>query len=100
MLMVPQLAAQLRVPLAPRFEVPADRVKEPGFARGPFMDGRPAEETRAQLRVPADVVPLAHLILEEPRQQEALRACHFLSRGSLVRVQPGAPIFSVVYGHS
>ena len=75
--LAPQLAAQARVPLAPRFEVPADCVEKPGFARGLFMDGRPAEETGAQLCVPSDVVPLAHLILEEPRQQEALRARHF-----------------------
>ena len=75
--LAPQLAAQARVPLAPRFEVPADRVEKPGLALGLFMEGRPAEETGAQLCVPADVVPLAHLILEEPRQQEALRARHF-----------------------
>src|SRR5258705_13714899 len=75
--LVPQRAAQPRVPLTPRFEASGDRVEEPGFVRGPFVDGSLAEETRAQLRVPADVVPLAHLILEEPRQYEALRACHF-----------------------
>lgn len=41
------------------------------------MYGRPAEEAGTQLRVPADTVPLAHLILEKPCQQQALRACHF-----------------------
>ena len=66
--LVTQLAAQPRVPLTPRFEAPGNRVEEPGFARGRFVDGRLAEETRAQLRVPADVVTLAHLILEEPCQ--------------------------------
>ena len=31
----------------------------------------------ARPRVPADVVPPAHLVLEESRQQQALRACRF-----------------------
>lgn len=45
--------------------------------RGVFKERRPAEETRAQLRVPPDVVPVAHLALKKPRQQQALRARHF-----------------------
>ena len=77
MLAVTQLAAQLRVSLPPRFEVPTDCVEEPSLVLGRFVESRPAEETGPQLRVPADVVPLAHLILEKPRHQEALCACHF-----------------------
>jgi hypothetical protein len=68
------------VPLAPRFEVPSDRVEEPGFARGPFMDRRPAEETRAQLAY-YGCVPLAHLVLEESRQQR-----HWAPATSIIRL--------------
>ena len=75
--LVAQFAAQPRVALAPRLEAPGDRVEQPRFGRGWFLNGRPAEETRAQLGIPADVVPPAHLILEEPRQQQALRARRF-----------------------
>jgi len=44
--------------------------------RGVFEHRGPAEETRAQLRIPLDAVPAAHLILKEPRQEQALCACH------------------------
>ena len=84
--LVPQRAAEPCVPLTPPLEAPRDCVEEPGFARGPFANGRLAEETRTQLRVPAYVVPLAHLILEEPRHEEALRTCYF---HRLAVAQPG-----------
>ena len=42
---------------------------------------RPAEETGAEFRIPANVVPPAHLILEESRQQEALGAGGFHHHG-------------------
>ena len=38
-------------PLAPELEAPGDRVKQPGFVRGWFLNGRPPEETRAQLGI-------------------------------------------------
>jgi len=72
--LVAQLAAQPRVALAPGLEAPGDRVEQPGFRRGWFLNGRPAEKTRAQFGIPANVVPPAHLIFEEARQQQALRA--------------------------
>src|ERR1700720_3100166 len=72
--LVAELPAQPGVTLAPRLETPADRVEQPGLVRGLFLNGRPAEKTGAQLCIPADVVPPAHLILEEPRQHQALRA--------------------------
>src|SRR5258708_1552576 len=75
--LVAQLAAQPRVALAPGLEAPGDRVKQPGFERGLFLNRRSREETRAQLGIPADVVPLAHLILEEPDEHQALCASRF-----------------------
>ena len=75
--LVPQDAAEPRVPLTPPLEASRDRVEETGFVRGAFADGRLAQKTRTQLRVPPDVVPIPHLIFEEPRHDEALRAGDF-----------------------
>ncbi len=41
------------------------------------MHRRPAEESGAKFRVPADVVPPAHLLFEESRQHQALGAGGF-----------------------
>ena len=41
------------------------------------MKGRPAEKTRAQFGMPANVVTSTHLVLEESRQQHALCARRF-----------------------
>src|SRR5207302_299596 len=47
------------------------------FGRGWFLNSRPAKKTCAQFGVPANVVPPAHLILEEARQQQTLRSRGF-----------------------
>jgi hypothetical protein len=75
--LVAQLAAQLSVAPTPGLEAPRDRVEQPSFVWGAFVKGRPAEKTRAQRGIPADVVPSTQLVLEESRQQQALRACRF-----------------------
>ena len=75
--LVPQVATQLRVALTPRLEASRNSVEQPGFVWGRLVKCRAAEKTRAQLGIPADVVPSTHLVLEESRQQEALGACHF-----------------------
>jgi hypothetical protein len=75
--LVAQLAAQLRVALTPQLEAPRDSVEQPGFVQAPLVKGRPSEETRAQLGIPADVVPSTHLVLEKSRQEQALCARRF-----------------------
>src|SRR5712691_5259750 len=55
--LAPQFATQLRVAPTPRLEAPRDGVEQPGFVERPLLKGGPAEETRSQLGVPADVVP-------------------------------------------
>src|SRR6266849_6166287 len=67
-----QLATQLRVAPTPRLEAPRDGVEQPGFVERPLLQGGPAEETRPQLGIPADVVPWTHLVFEESRQQQTL----------------------------
>ena len=95
--LVAQLAAQPRVALAPGLEAPRDRVEQPGFRQGLFLNGRPAEKTRAQLGVPADVVAPAHLIFEEPRQQQALRARRFHHQAA---AQQGRVGYEMVEDHA
>ena len=58
----------------PRLEASGDGVEQPGFLERLLVKRGPAEETRAQLGIPADVVTSAHLVLEESRQEQALRA--------------------------
>src|SRR5713226_10459400 len=95
--LVAQLATQPRVALAPGLEAPGDRVEQPGFRRGLFLNGRPAEKTRAHLGIPAYVVPPAHLIFEEPRQQQALRARRFHHQAV---VQQGRVGYKMVEDHA
>ena len=59
--------------LPPRLEALREGIEQPRFVGLRFLKRRTAEKTGAQLRVPPDVVPGTHLILEEPRQQQTLR---------------------------
>jgi hypothetical protein len=70
--LVLQLATRLRVAPTPRLEAPRDCVEQPGFVARLLLKGGPAEETRPQLGIPADVVPWTHLVLEQSHQQQTL----------------------------
>ena len=68
------------MPLTPGLEARGDGGEQTHLLWGSFQSGRPAEKADAQLRVPADVVPPAQLVLEESGQQQALGACRFHHR--------------------
>src|SRR3954471_14257741 len=73
--LIAELAAQAGVALTPRLEALADGFEQTCFRRRLFLRGGAAEEAGAEIRIPADVVSMAHLILEESGQQQTLRAC-------------------------
>ena len=72
-----EVSAQSRVPLTPVLETRSHGREQMYLLWGSLQIGSTAEETDAQLRVPADVVPSAQLVLEESGQQQALGACRF-----------------------
>jgi hypothetical protein len=72
-----QLVAEARVPSPPRLEMSPDGVEQFRFRSGLLGSSGAAEEPGAELGVPMNVVPTAHLIFEKPREQQALRACGF-----------------------
>ena len=64
----------------PRLEARSDRAEQTYPLWGSFQIGGPAEKADPQVRVPADVVPSAQLVLEESGKQQALRTCRFHHR--------------------
>ena len=65
------------MPAPPWLEMSADGVEQFGLRSGLLGRSGSAEEPGADFRIPVNIVPAAHLIFEEPRQQQALRARRF-----------------------
>ena len=74
---IAQLVAEARVPSPPRLEMSADGVEQFRFRSGLLGGSGATEKPGAELGVPMNVVPPAHLIFEKPREQQALCACGF-----------------------
>lgn len=73
------------MPPAPPLEMARQRTQQSRLARRLLLRGGAAEEACAQLRVPANGMPVTHLILEEPGEQEALRRGRFHHLAVVVR---------------
>jgi hypothetical protein len=63
--------------LTPGLEARSESGEQTHLLWGSLQAGRPAEKADPQVRVPAEVVPSAQLVLEESGQQQALGSCRF-----------------------
>ena len=62
---------------APRLEMSSNGVEQFRFRSGLLGSGGAAEEAGAELGIPVNIVPAAHLIFEESRKQQTLCARRF-----------------------
>ena len=65
------------MPAAPRLEMSPNGVEQFRFRRGLLGSGGAPEKAGAELGIPVNVVPAAHLIFEKSRKEQALRARRF-----------------------